>query len=99
MLRRQHDDSLTGWHEIQLDPFHTEKADWRPVFDIVKHWHFDKGSRTAVWNMATINVKGLELEQADFLIFEQGFSEAQREAARLDREYLPGMPVATKEAA
>lgn len=98
MLRRAYDNAAITWHEVRLDPFHTDPADWRPVFEIVKHWHLDKDSRTAVWNMATINVKGLELEQADFLIFEQGFSEAQREAERLDREYPPGA-VAQEEAA
>lgn len=89
LLKRIHDDPSISYHEVQLDPFHTDKGDWRPVFAILKHWHLDK-ARRVVWNATTIKVYGVELEEADFLIFEQGFSEAQREAERLDREYPPG---------
>lgn len=90
MLKRTHDDVSTSYHEVQIDPFHTDKADWRPAFAVLKLWHFDKAKNQVVWNMAIIKVYGSELEQADFLIFEQGFSEAQREAERLDKEYPPG---------
>ena len=93
MLKRAHDDPSVSYHEVQLDPFHDDKAEWQPMFAILKTWHFDKAKREVVWNAATIKVYGVELEQADFLIFEQGFSEAQREAERMDREYPPGQPV------
>lgn len=93
MLKRIHDSTVAFWHEVVIDPFHTDKADWRPVFEIVKSWRLDKTTGIVVWDAVLVTVKSVNLEQADFLIFEQGFSEAQREAERLDRKYPPGQSV------
>lgn len=97
MLVEQSTSPSSGRIRVDIDPFNVDKFSFHPYIQVYKTWETGRdadGKIMAVWAGCTIKLNTGEFPLKLAGDVHRAFDEAVTQAARLDREYPPGMPVA-----